>query len=173
MTHPFLSSKVKSRKSAFKARLVAFQERFLKGRVSLKCSHLADVLIQMPKILSTNHLKYRKQALNHTANKSPDKWRDKMTFIWSFIWENHQHIFELSRLVASDTSWFYQNFIRCLNINRLFIGKNLLSAIYQGLVLLELINLKTFVSILSELWGFFIYQSEKRVSIILVTKVHD
>jgi hypothetical protein len=39
-----------------------------------------------------------------TANKSPDKWRDKMTFIWSFIWENHQNIFELSWLVASDTS---------------------------------------------------------------------
>jgi uncharacterized protein (DUF486 family) len=74
-----------------------------------------------------------------------------MTFIWSFIWENHQNIFELSWLVASDTSWFYQNFIWCLNINRLFIGKNLLSAIYQGLTLSELINLKTFVGILSGL----------------------
>jgi hypothetical protein len=112
-------------------------------------------------------------ASRHTANKSPDKWRDKMTFIWSFIWENHQNIFELSWLVASDTSWFYQNFIRCLNINRLFIGKNLLSAIYQGLALSELINLKTFVGILSGLWGFFIHQSEKRVCIILVTKVRD
>jgi hypothetical protein len=52
-------------------------------------------------------------------------------------------------------------------------GKNLLSAIYQGLILSELINLKTFVSILSGLWGFFIYQSEKRACIILVTKVSD
>jgi hypothetical protein len=55
---PFLISKAKSRKSAFKARSIALQWRFLKGRVSLRFSHSADVPIQMPKISSTNRLKY-------------------------------------------------------------------------------------------------------------------
>jgi hypothetical protein len=64
-----------------------------------------------------------------------------MTFIWSFIRENHQrHSSSLgwSRAIPRD-------FINILS------GKNFLSAIYQGLILSELINLKTFVSILSGL----------------------
>jgi hypothetical protein len=61
-----------------------------------------------------------------------------------------------------------------LNINRLLIGKKLLSAIYQGLALSELINLKTFVGIL---FGYEVSSSirarKQRVCIILVTKVRD
>jgi hypothetical protein len=100
-------------------------------------------------------------------------------------WLLYDHLSgKIVKTYSSSLGWLQaipRDFIKILSgawiltgyINRLFIGKNLLSAIYQGLALSELINLKTFVGILSGLWGFFIHQSKKRVCIILVTKVRD